>query len=106
MLSILKKVFGDKHTKDVKALWPIVDEIKGEYEKIKDLSEDELKAKTVEFRERIQNYTVEVKQKIEEIRTRLHSDEEFDRNAAYDELDSLEEELHEKYEEILNHIQV
>jgi len=104
MLSILKKVFGDKHTKDVKALWPIVDEIKGEYEKIKDLSEDELKAKTVEFRERIQNYTVEVKQKIEEIRTRLHSDEEFDRNAAYDELDSLEEELHEKYEEILDEL--
>src|SRR3989339_1938949 len=104
MLSILKKVFGDKHTKDVKTLWPIVDEIKGEYEKIKDLSEDELKAKTVEFRERIQNYTVEVKQKIEEIRTRLHSDEEFDRNAAYDELDSLEEELHEKYEEILDEL--
>src|SRR3989339_240381 len=104
MLSILKKVFGDKHTKDVKTLWPIVDEIKGEYEKIKDLSEDELKAKTVEFRERIQNYTVEVKQKIEEIKPRLQSNEEFDRQAVYDELDQIREELNEKYEEILDEL--
>ena len=54
MLEILKKIFGDKHTKDTKLLWPVVDEIKEEYEKIKDLTEDELKAKTVEFKEKIQ----------------------------------------------------
>ncbi len=104
MLDIFKKVFGDKHTKDAKTLWPIAEEINSEYEKIKNLSEDELKAKTVEFRQRIEDYVAETKQKIEEIKTRLHSDEEFDRNAAYDELDKLEEELHEKYEEILDEI--
>ena len=104
MLDIFKKVFGDKHTKDAKTLWPIAEEINVEYEKIKNLSEDELKAKTVEFRQRIEDYVAETKQKIEEIKTRLHSDEEFDRNAAYDELDKLEEELHEKYEEILDEI--
>ncbi len=104
MLDIFKKIFGDKHTKDAKTLWPIAEEINIEYEKIKNLSEDELKAKTVEFRQRIEDYVAETKQKIEEIKTRLHSDEEFDRNAAYDELDKLEEELHEKYEEILDEI--
>ncbi len=104
MLDIFKKVFGDKHTKDAKTLWPIAEEINSEYEKIKNLSEDELKAKTVEFRQRIEDYVAETKQKIEEIKIRLHSDEEFDRNAAYDELDKLEEELHEKYEEILDEI--
>ncbi len=104
MLDIFKKVFGDKHTKDAKTLWPIAEEINIEYEKIKNLSEEELKAKTVEFRQRIEDYVAETKQKIEEIKTRLHSDEEFDRNAAYDELDKLEEELHEKYEEILDEL--
>jgi len=104
MLDIFKKVFGDKHTKDAKTLWPIAEEINVEYEKIKNLSEYELKAKTVEFRQRIEDYVAETKQKIEEIKTRLHSDEEFDRNAAYDELDKLEEELHEKYEEILDEL--
>jgi preprotein translocase subunit SecA len=89
MLNILKKVFGDKHAKDVKILSPIVAEINAEYEKIKSLSDEELKAKTTEFKERIEQYTAEIRQTIEDLKTRLHSDEEFDRNAAYDELDSL-----------------
>ena len=104
MLGILKKIFGDKQVKDVKMLTPIVEEINAEYEKIKNLSDDELKAKTPEFKERIQQYTSEIRNKIDEMKNRLHSDEEFDRNAAYDELENLEDELHEKYEEILDEI--
>jgi len=104
MLGIIKKIFGDKHAKDWKILWPIVEEINVEYEKIKNLSDDELKAKTIEFKERIQQHTAEIRKSIDELKARLHSDEEFDRNAAYDELDNLEEELHEKYEEILDEL--
>jgi preprotein translocase subunit SecA len=104
MLGVLKKIFGDKHAKDIKFLWPIVEEINEEYEKIKNLSDNELKAKTPEFKEKIQEYTAEIRQKIDELKTRLQSDEEFDRHAAYDDLDALETELHEKYEEILDEI--
>ncbi len=50
---LLKKVFGDKNTKILKELWPIVDKINEEYEKIKDYSDDELRAKTDEFKERL-----------------------------------------------------
>lgn len=104
MLNFLKKIFGDKHSKDINELWPIVEQINAEYEKLKNLSDDELRAKTAEFKEKIQNYTKETRLKIEEIRNRLQSDEEFDRNASYDELDELEEQLNEEYEEILNEI--
>ncbi|OGU71503.1 MAG: preprotein translocase subunit SecA [Ignavibacteria bacterium RBG_16_34_14] len=104
MLGILKKIFGDKHAKDWKLLWPVVEEINVEYEKIKNLTDDELKAKTLEFKERIQEHTAEIRKTIDDLKARLHSDEEFDRNAAYDELDNLEEELHEKYEEILDEL--
>src|ERR1035437_7765700 len=101
MLEILKKIFGDKHTKDTKLLWPIVEEIKEEYEKIKDLTEDELRAKTVEFKGKIQDYTSELRNTIEEIKERLKSDEDFDRQPLYDELTEREDALNEQYEEIL-----
>ncbi|MEO8399928.1 MAG: DEAD/DEAH box helicase, partial [Ignavibacteriaceae bacterium] len=104
MLDIIKKIFGDKHSKDHKILWPIVEEINQEYDKIKNLSDDELKAKTPEFKQKINDYTAEARNKIDEIKERLHSDEEFDRHAAYEELDALEDELNEKYEEILDQI--
>jgi preprotein translocase subunit SecA len=104
MLEILKKIFGDKHTKDTKLLWPIVDEIKEEYEKIKDLTEDELKAKTVEFKEKIQDYTAELRQQIEVLKERLRADEDFDRQPLYDELTAQEDLLNDKYEEILDQL--
>ncbi len=104
MLNIIKKVFGDKHTKDVKILSPVAEEINQEYEKIKGISEEELKAKTPEFKEKIQQYTSETHAKIDEIRHRLQTDEDFDRNSAYDDLDALEEELNDKYEEILDQL--
>jgi preprotein translocase subunit SecA len=104
MLGIFKKIFGDKHAKDWKLLWPVVEEINEEYEKIKNLSDFELKAKTLQFKERIQEYTAETRKNIEDLKTRLHSDEEFDRNAAYDEMDDLKEQLNEKYEEILDEL--
>jgi len=104
MLEIIKKIFGDKHTKDTKLLWPIVEEIKEEYEKIKDLTEDELKAKTIEFKEKIQNHTADLRQRIEELREKLRTDEDFDRQSVYDEVEKLDEELNDQYEDILDEL--
>ena len=104
MLNLFKKVFGDKHSKDQKLLWPVVEEIKEEYEKIKSLSDDELRAKTQEFKDKIQEHTAELRTNIDELKTKLQSNEEFDRHGIYEEIDSLEEVLEEKYEEILDEI--
>ena len=101
--SLLKKIFGDRNEKAMKELWPIVDEIKNEYEKITLLSDDQLKAKTVEFKEKIQNHTEKTREQIEEITTQLHKDDfEGDRVGLYDELDELKKRLDEEYEEILD----
>ena len=74
-LKIVKKIFGDKYAKNIKELSPVVDEINQEYEKIKDLSDDELRQKTVEFKEKIQNETSELREQIDEIKKQLQSDE-------------------------------
>lgn len=104
MLNVLKKIFGDKHEKNLKVLWPVVEEINQEYEKLKKLTDDELRAKTREFKDKINEYTAETRKQIDELKQKLQSDEEFDRTAAYDELDQLNKKLDEEYEEILNQI--
>lgn len=105
LTGLIKKVFGDKNTRSLKELWPIVDQIKSEYEKIEDLSEDELKQKTVEFKEHIADATAELRQKIEELNKSLKADDfEGDIEDIHEELRELNEELDDKYEEVLNEI--
>lgn len=47
---LMRAVFGNKQDRDVKALMPVVNEINEIFESLKDLSDDELKNKTSEFR--------------------------------------------------------
>ncbi|HEX2866302.1 MAG TPA: preprotein translocase subunit SecA [Ignavibacteriales bacterium] len=103
--NLIKKIFGDKHTKNLKELWPIVEEINEEYEKLKDLSDDELRGKTAQFKEKLQTETAELRSRIDELKESLKSNEgDEDRQPVYDELEKLEEELDEKYEGILDEI--
>lgn len=102
MLNVIKKLFGDKYAKRIKDLWPIVDEINEEYKKLVNLSDDELKAKTAEFKEKILEHTAETKNKIEELKQQLQSNEEFDFHSIYEELDELKVQLNDEYEEILD----
>ena len=104
MKNIIKKIFGDKYEKDLKILRPIVDEINAEYDKIKDLTDDQLREKTAEFKQKIQEFTQETKDKLEELKTKLQSDEDFDRQAVYDEIDKLSDQLDEEYEDILDEL--
>ena len=51
--TLLKSVFGSKHDRDIKRVTPIVAEINQHAEALKGLSDEELRAKTAEFRARI-----------------------------------------------------
>jgi preprotein translocase subunit SecA len=51
--SILTKVFGTRHDREVKAMRPLVERINRLEETVTPLSDDELRGKTAEFRERL-----------------------------------------------------
>jgi preprotein translocase subunit SecA len=51
--NLLKVLFGSKNDREVKKMDPLVDQINSQYEELQKLSEDQLKAKTAEFRERL-----------------------------------------------------
>ena len=56
MLTFLSKIFGSKSDRDIKHIQPLVERIKEEYAKLDSLSHDELRSKTVAFKQRIAAY--------------------------------------------------
>jgi preprotein translocase subunit SecA len=106
MLSdIFKKIFGDKNVKATKDLWPIVTEINEIYAGLKDLTDDELRGKTAEFKQKIADETLDIRTRLDELKEMLRRDDlEEDRRSIYDGIEDLEKELDEKYEEVLNDI--
>ena len=104
MINLFKKIFGDKHEKDLKDLWPVVPEINNHYEELKKLSDDDLRSKTEELKSIILERTKETRNKIEELKKRLQSDEDFDRTFAYDEIEELEDQLDDEYETLLDEL--
>ena len=51
--SVIKKVFGTSHEREIKRLYPRVARINELEPKLKPLSDEELRAKTVEFKHRL-----------------------------------------------------
>ena len=52
-VSVLSKIFGTKQDRDMKKLQPILEKVNSTWESIKPLTDEELQAKTAEFKERI-----------------------------------------------------
>lgn len=103
MFKVLSKIFKTKHEKDVKNMLPIVDEINEHYETLKDLSDDELRAKTQGFKDHIKKETAELETRLAELKEKLSGDmEHAERMSVYDEIGELEKELKETTEAILN----
>lgn len=95
MINLLKKVFGTKHDKDVKALLPTVDEINKVFATLSSLSDDELRAKTQEFRSIVQDSVVHLQEEEDKIREQLITDADMshtDRSNLYARLSDLEKE--------------
>jgi preprotein translocase subunit SecA len=53
LTTFLKKVFGSKNERELKKLYPIVDQINEYFEKFNALTDEEIQAKTTEFKERL-----------------------------------------------------
>ncbi|MGN0003083.1 MAG: preprotein translocase subunit SecA [Sphingobacterium composti] len=103
MLKFLSKLFGSKSERDIKSIQPIVEKIKGEYSKLTNLSHDELRAKTIEFKSRIQEYLKEIDAEISELKGKA-DDQSVDiseKTEVYEKIDKLKKDRDKKLEEVL-----
>ncbi len=103
MLSIFKKLFGDKATRDLKEVLPLVKSIHEAYEVVKHLDNDQLRAKTSEFKERIASEIAHEKNQIEELKKKTESfDLELDeKEKLFNLIDELEKVQYDKIEKVL-----
>ncbi len=105
MLKYLEKIFGSKKEKDVELLAPLVDEINEIYETLASLSDDELRAKTAEFRARIHAETGALEDEEKELQERLKEDVPHDeREQILDRLPELRKEIDEITKTVLDEL--
>ncbi len=105
---ILGKIFGSKSEKELKKLWPIVEEINERAEEMQSLSDDELKGKTEEFKQEINEATADVDRRIEELNNRLENEDLTidERRDFAEDLGDLQDEWSETVEEKLDELMV
>lgn len=104
MLQFISKLFGSKSERDVKGIQPIVDKVLGEYAKLQTISNDELRAMTLGFKETIKNGLAAIDTELQAIKDRLETelDMEVDEKVAlYTEVDKLEKDRNKELEVIL-----
>ncbi|MGE3526999.1 MAG: preprotein translocase subunit SecA, partial [Gemmatimonadales bacterium] len=70
---VITKVIGTRYDRERKKLWPIVEKIHAEEERLKSLSEEELKGQTARFRQILEERTGELRRELEELRAAKHA---------------------------------
>jgi len=103
--SVLKVFVGDKTKKDLKEIYPIVDQIKSHESALEKLSLDELRHKTVEFKHKIKEASKAEFEEIEKLKAEAENCEDInEKEDIYDKIDSVEEIVYENSEKVLEEI--
>jgi len=103
MLGFLTKVFGSKSERDIKAVQPLVIKINEEYAKLSSISNDELRSKTVYFKDVISKALLDIDGKISDLKASAEG-AELDlagKTAIYDQVDALAKDRDKELENVL-----
>ncbi len=99
----ITKIFGSKSDKDIKSILPLVEQVISEQDKLKKLSHDELRSKTISFKKSIADYISSEELKIKELTQKATEAEASvsEKERMFKEIDSLNETVDKKIEEVL-----
>ena len=101
---ILKSLFGDKSSRDMKLIQPFVEKVKAQTPKVEKLDNDALRARTQEIRQQVQAAANEQKAEIEKLKATIEETPLDERADIFAKVDKLEKEALEVYEEALNEV--
>ena len=105
MFSVFKKIFGTKHDKDIKLIMPTVDKINEFYQSYSSLINDELRAKTSEFKDRIADDLSSYTDSMAKIKLAIDETEDlYKKEALFKEFDVIKSDKNKALEGSLKNI--
>ena len=101
---ILKSLFGDKSTRDMKLIQPLVEKVKAMTPKVELMDNDALRQRTKEIRQQVQDTAKEQRARIEELKATIEDTPIEERADIFDKIDKIEKEVLEIYEKALDEV--
>ncbi len=102
----LTKVFGSKSERDLKDILPLVKEINIEFDKLRQISNDDLRGKTIQFKKRIQDYLSDIDAEVAalKVKTEVPDINLHEKEDLYKEIEKLQKQRDEELEKVLMEI--
>ena len=101
---LLKSLFGDKSSRDMKLIQPLVEQVKAVYPEVQKLDNDALRQRTKTLQQQVQNSAQEQKARIEELKATIENTPIDERADIFAQIDKIEKEVLEIYEGALNEV--
>ena len=101
---ILRSLFGDKASRDMKLIQPVVEQVKAAYPAVQQLDNDQLRQRTKEIQRQVQDSAKEQKEEIEKLKATIEDTPIDERADIFAKIDKIEKEVLDIYEEALNKV--
>ena len=101
---ILKSLFGDKSSRDMKLIQPLVEKAKAFTPQVEAMSNDELRQRTKELQQQVQSSATEQKAKIAELKAKIEDTPIDERADIFAQIDKIEKEVLDIYEKALDEV--
>ena len=100
----LKSLFGDKSSRDMKLIQPLVEMVKEVYPEVQKLDNDALRNRTKTLQKQVQDSAKEQKARIEELKATIENTPIDERADIFAQIDKIEKEVLEIYEKALDEV--
>ena len=101
---LLRSLFGDKSSRDMKLIQPLVEKVKAVYPEVQKLSNDALRQRTKDIQRQVQDSANQQKEEIEKLKATIEETPIDERADIFAQIDKLEKEVLEIYEVALNEV--
>ena len=101
---ILRSLFGDKSSRDMKLIQPLVEKVKAVYPEVQKLDNDALRQRTKDIQHFVQDSANQQKQEIEKLKATIEETPIDERADIFAKIDKLEKEVLDIYEKALDEV--